>query len=116
MFQDIVRKIRSSAHLVTEDLGPDYPEIRAHVLDRIRTAKVGEKPFYHSFIDRIFPDDFYAALHAHMLEFKGSEKMQARKQDNAKFVNRRYNLVDSEKLIVRQLLNPRCYFIRFSAR
>lgn len=84
------------------DLGPDFPKIRAHVLKRVTEAKIGEKPFYHTFIDGIFPDDFYEALHAHMISHKHGDQIQARLQDNPKFVNRRFNLVDNQDLIVRQ--------------
>ena len=36
-----------------------------HIAQRIRAAKAAERPFYHLELDRIFPDDVYAAmLHA----------------------------------------------------
>ena len=84
------------------DLGPDYHAIRAHVLQRLQDAEIGTDPFYHSYIETIFPPDFYEALRAHMLSFKHSDKRQDRTQDNAAFVNQRYNLVECPDLIIRQ--------------
>jgi hypothetical protein len=83
-------------------LGSDYPALKAHVLERISDADRGEEPFFHLYIDKIFPDDFYAALHEIMRSKKTPEKMLERKQDNAAFVNRRYPLRDEFALPVRQ--------------
>lgn len=103
MLQEIARKLLRTGRLPTaEELGGEYPAIRAHVLDRVRNTAVGTAPFYHCFIDGIFPTEFYEALQAHMLSFKGSDKMQPRTQDNATFVNRRYNLMESRDRIVLQ--------------
>ncbi len=64
-------------------LGSDYPALRAHVLERINSAELGEEPFFHLYIDKVFPDDFYAAMHDIMRSKKSSEKILERKQDNA---------------------------------
>ncbi len=50
-----------------------YSRCRAHVLARIEEAAVGVYPFYHTFIDGIFPADFYEAVRAHMVSFKHSD-------------------------------------------
>ena len=41
-----------------------------HVLSRIRQTPIGMQPFHHTFIERVFPDDVYDALHAHLLSCK----------------------------------------------
>lgn len=84
------------------DLGPDYPAIKAHVLRRIADTPVGEAPFHHAWIDRLFPEDYFEKLHAKMREFKSPDRMQERKQDNAAFVNRRYPLASEPDLLIRQ--------------
>src|SRR2546429_1212286 len=82
----------------------DFETIRAHVLRRIQSADIGQAPFYHTFIENIFPSDYFEGLRSHMLTYKGTAVMQARRQDNPAYVNRRYNLVDDETPVVRQLL------------
>lgn len=84
------------------DLGPDYPAIKAHVLARLNAVPAGSVPFYHAWVDDLFPQPFYDALHAHMVAHKRGDLMQPRKQDNAGFVNRRFNLVDCDDLPIRQ--------------
>lgn len=73
------------------------------MLRRFAEAKIGEEPFYHSYIERVFPEDFYRQLRAHMLALKHGPKHEARTQDNAAFVTDRYNLVECADLPVRQL-------------
>lgn len=102
MLRKLAQKIIGERPATEAELGSDFPRIRAHVLDRIRSTPVGTAPFYHCFIDQIFPDDYYDALKAHMLSFKGSRKMQARTQDNPAFVNRRYNLVGNRDRVILQ--------------
>lgn len=65
---------------------------RAHVLSRIADQTVGKHPFYHIFIEDIFPPDFYEIVRNNMLLFKYSEETDERLQDNPAFKNRRYNL------------------------
>lgn len=72
----------------------DYERCRQHVLSRIRDTAVGTDPFFHAFIDRVFPDDFYAAFRAHMIAAKHGGATQARVQDNPAFTNQRTNLRD----------------------
>jgi len=105
LLTDILKSLGKKNRLTAPppgDLGPDYPAIRAHVLKRLTEAEIGKEPFYHSYIEKIFPDDFYKALREHMLSFKHSDKRQARTQDNAAFVNQRYNLVECPDLLLRQ--------------
>ncbi|MEE9345698.1 MAG: hypothetical protein V3U88_08835 [Methylococcales bacterium] len=76
----------------TNDNLADY---RTHVLSRIEGTKISEKPFYHSFIENVFPDDLYDAIRNNMLSFKYSDKVQDRHQDSYAFMNHRYNLHDN---------------------
>ncbi len=99
LFQEIGRKLKAP---FAGGLGEDYDRIRAHVLDRLTNTAIGKEPFYHSYIENIFPQDYYDALRANMLSYKHSDKVQERLQDNKAFVNRRYNLVDCPDLVVRQ--------------
>jgi hypothetical protein len=69
---------------------------RSHVLARLGATEVREQPFYHVFIEEIFPADFYTAMRAHMLECKHRETVADRAQDSATFVNRRHSLFASE--------------------
>jgi len=77
-----------------------YARCRSHVLSRIEGAAVGVQPFYHTFIDGIFPADFYEAVRAHMLSVKHTDKVHDRHQDNPAFMNKRYNLVESTDEVV----------------
>lgn len=67
-----------------------------HVLSRIAQAVSVEDPFHHAFIEAVFPADFYADLLRAMQEAKYGASTADRLQDNAAFVNRRFNLVGSE--------------------
>lgn len=82
--------------------GPEYTDLRAHVLERIALTAVGEAPFYHLYIDHLFPEAFYEALKARMVEYKNSGKLQTRKQDSKAFVNRRYPLIESRDVKILQ--------------
>jgi hypothetical protein len=77
--------------------------LRSHVLSRIQETEVGRDPFYHLFIERIFPPDFYEAIRAHMLECKSSRQLQDRNQDSTAFTNKRYNLFASEDELAARL-------------
>lgn len=71
------------------------PEIRRcveHALGRIRAATVGRLPFFHTFIENIFPDDIYEDIRRHMLSEKYGNNVQDRSQDSAAFKNRRFNM------------------------
>ncbi|MBO9602630.1 MAG: hypothetical protein J7496_09005 [Novosphingobium sp.] len=83
-------------------LGEDYPAIKAHVLKRIADTAVGENPFYHLYIESLFPEDFYTAMFDYKQALKVSGQMIARNQDNAAFQNRRYPLADDHTQAVRQ--------------
>jgi len=83
-------------------LGPDYHALRAHIAQRIAEAQVGQAPYHHLFVDRLFPEPFYELLHNRLRAAKTSDKVRARKQDSSKFVNRRYPLAGSPDLVIRQ--------------
>jgi hypothetical protein len=76
---------------------------RAHVLARIGAAVVGQEPFYHTFIERIFPPDLYDAVRAHVASCKSSDDVQERRQDNPDFVNERYSLFHSTEGVVERV-------------
>lgn len=65
-----------------------------HVLARIRETVVGRQPFFHAFIENIFPEDIYEDIRQHMLAHKRGGQLQDRSQDNAAFKNRRYNMFE----------------------
>lgn len=77
-----------------------YSRCHSHVLSRIEEASTGVLPFYHTFIDHIFPDAFYDDFRAHMVSCKYSNTVQDRHQDNPAFMNRRYNLFQNADEIV----------------
>jgi hypothetical protein len=77
-----------------------FSSCRSHVLSRINEAATGTQPFYHTFIENIFPADFYNALRAHMLSCKYSGDVQDRAQDNPAFMNKRSNLFENTDEIV----------------
>lgn len=78
----------------------DFERCRAHVLARVQNTNVGTDPFFHLFIDRVFPDDFYEALRGHMLAAKHGSETQARVQDNPAFTNQRTNLCDCTDSVI----------------
>ena len=80
-----------------EDL---YSRCRSHVISRVEQTATGVQPFYHTFIEHIFPADFYDAVRAHMLNCKYSDNVQDRHQDNPAFLNKRYNLVGNTDEVV----------------
>jgi hypothetical protein len=85
-----------------------YEDIRAHVISRIEQTPTGKEPFYHSFIEQIFPPAFYEQMRAKMLEYKYSDQVQDRKQDNPAFLNKRFNLftnTDEVTEILRRLFS-----------
>lgn len=65
---------------------------RSHLLSRLDQAVIGVEPFHHTFVEQIFPSDFYAVFCAHMLDCKYRRVHQDRTQDSPQFINRRYNL------------------------
>lgn len=71
----------------------EIEQCRTWVLQALRNATLGVAPFHHLYIEDIFPPPFYAALKARASEFERGGQLQARRQDNRAYVNRRYNLV-----------------------
>lgn len=72
-----------------------------HVIERVRDTDVEKNPFFHMYIERIFPDELYKALQARMNEYRVGPDLEERAQDNAAFVNRRFNLRNSEDAEIR---------------
>jgi hypothetical protein len=54
-----------------EDL---YLRCRSRVLARIEQAATGKEPFYHTFVEEVFPADFYDAVRAHMSSFNNCSR------------------------------------------
>ncbi len=77
-----------------------YSRLRAHVLACAEGATIGTHPFHHTFIEGIFPDDFYEDIRAHMLNCKYNGNLQDRHQDNPSFVNKRTNLFGNRDEVV----------------
>ena len=71
-----------------------------HVMSQLEQAKVGEDPFYHLFVEEIFPSDFYASLRSHMIACKHGDDVKDRQQDSQSFLNKRTNLFDNNDPIV----------------
>lgn len=65
---------------------------KTHLLRAIRAAPMGEEPFFHSYIEDVFPDDLYDRIRTYMLAAKYGDGVQDRLQDNPDFVNKRFNL------------------------
>lgn len=70
----------------------DLDAMRAHLLGRITATDCGVEPFRHLFVEEILPPQLYDALKAYMLLHKDGDKVLDRRQDSAKFVNKRLNL------------------------
>lgn len=82
----------------TDDL--DLATIKAHVIARLDATELGTSPFYHMWVNDIFPPDYYAALVANKrLRLHGGD-FQERKQDSKEYVNRRYNLFANQDPVI----------------
>src|SRR5882757_10234830 len=88
-----------SSEQPTEAVQPSRQDLRSrcrdHVLSRVGQAEVGTHPFHHSFIEDIFPADFYDVVRDHMLICKYGDNLKDRHQDNPDFLNKRHNLFES---------------------
>lgn len=67
---------------------------KAEVIANIERTEAGREPFRHLYIEHILPPSLYEALRTKMLQHKYKSTLQARLQDNQKFVNKRFSLVD----------------------
>jgi hypothetical protein len=76
-----------------------YEQYKAYILTRIQQSPIGQKPFFYSFIENVFPDELYEGIRLHMLRLKFSDKVHDRHQDNPAFMNRRYNLFDRDDIV-----------------
>jgi len=73
-----------------------FEAYKKHVLTTIRDAAVSPHPFFHLFIEGIFPAQLYDAIHARALHYKSHEARQPRQQDSKDFTNERYRLFDND--------------------
>lgn len=62
-----------------------------YILNKIESSSVGKEPFYHLYIENIFPDDFYNKLKNKCLN---PNKIETREQDNKNFINSRFNFTN----------------------
>lgn len=79
---------------------------KAHLVTTITAAPVGQTPFFHIYLNQVFPASVYARIREYMLEKKYGDGVQDRLQDNPAFVNRRFNLErnhDDIPLLIRTL-------------
>ncbi len=85
-----------------------FQAYKRHILARIEATPVGREPYFHLYIDRIFPDELYRAIEKRMLYCRDHRKVRRRDQDSAVFVNRRFNLrrnIDPETRYLRNLFS-----------
>lgn len=83
-------------------------KLKTHILKQIINTNIEKKPFYHLFIENIFTDEFYDILYSKCYECKNKKLFNARTQDNANFINKRFNLynVNDEFIsILRNIFN-----------
>lgn len=83
-----------------DSLTEDVALCRSHVLARIEESSIGTQPFYHTYIENIFPSSFYEAFRAHMLVCKHSGNHQDRPQDSSAFMTKRTNLFENHDHVV----------------
>lgn len=72
-----------------------FDAYKEHVLAAARSARVVEKPFYHMYIEKVFPDELYEAVNKRISVYEDKKKLGQRRQDNPEFVNSRFNLKES---------------------
>ena len=92
---------RSPSQLSTSSSPADgdkeaFATSKAHLLGSIRRAPVGEQPFFHAYLENIFPDRLYDSIRAYMLARKYGGEIQDRLQDNPSFINKRFNLQNDQ--------------------
>ena len=78
----------------------DLATIKAHVIDRLDATELGTAPFYHMWINDIFPPDYYQALLANKRMRLHSGDFQERVQDSKEYVNRRFNLFNNDDPVI----------------
>lgn len=66
-----------------------------HICARIAQSELGERPFFHLYVENIFPPAIYQAVRAFMLAGKHGSKLQQRTQDSPDFQNKRFNIAAS---------------------
>ena len=69
---------------------------KAHILSKINQGQTDHEPFYHMFIEGIFPDELYESIKKRVFYYKYSGDAQDRHQDSKNFVNSKYNLMNND--------------------
>lgn len=69
-----------------------FQNYKRHVLATIEGTAVGKEPFYHLFMEGIFPEELYQSIEKRMHYYRDRKKLKRRTQDNNAFINRRFNL------------------------
>lgn len=59
-------------------------EVEAHVIAAIEAAQVCTRPFYHLVLDKVFPDDLYAAMLERMPPFSFCRALRGRNNVNVR--------------------------------
>jgi hypothetical protein len=77
-----------------------FEEYKQYILRMVRSSSVIKEPYYHLYIDGVFPAELYTSLKQRMLEYKYGGKLQDRHQDSKQFINSRYSLVENKELEV----------------
>jgi hypothetical protein len=71
------RRLRNSMDRLT-----DVDWVAKHLVDSIERGRSGEAPFYHLRVDRIFPDEIYAAMLREMPTVKDYRALPGRRHEN----------------------------------
>lgn len=66
------------------------------ILNKICESKIDKYPFYHMYIENIFPDEMYDDLEKKSKMLNNSQYATTREQDNKNFVNKRVSLINIE--------------------
>jgi hypothetical protein len=98
-------------------------KFKEHVVAAVDSQAVGTFPYYHLYIQDVFPEELYAAIETRMKYYRESGKLKQRSQDSAAFVNSRFNLRkvnDAETRYIRDIFSDndvkRALFSKFYAR
>ncbi len=69
--------------------------ISKHILTKINESSIGNDPFFHLYIENIFPDSFYNKLQDICYSSNINTKLIPRTQDNKNFINNRFPIYNS---------------------
>ena len=70
---------------------------RRHILAHFEAMKVIKHPFYHAYVEDIFPKVFFDIIASQMVLYKNSDHLQDRYQDSQCFRNKRFSLFNSKE-------------------